>query len=416
MTSTTQLSTGVRTRTSEAVDFGVVGLALLGVVGSFPLSRGSAVYAAEPLLLLASFMTLRYRAPAFRQRDTSVILLLGVTLLAVQIATDVFRSSAPEDFLRGWARTGFFLAALCAFTVLLTTRQRVLVTVFAFSCGQMISALALTTAQEQTDIWKFGIGGPATICALALLGLLEARRRWFVLSLAALSVFDVYMGSRSLGLFSAAAAATLLATAPHDRYRLPRRGALVRLGIAGVIALVCVGYAYTWAAASGRLGAAAETKYENQSGGSAGILLGARPELLATLYAIRASPVIGYGSWPLDRKGFNARAKLALTRRGYVLLPGPVSDRIPIHSHLFGAWVEAGLLGAAFWLAVLVVAVRALITVLRRPFSSLTPLVAFGTYALAWDIFFSPFGAERRVTTALLIATLLFAQNETRES
>ena len=53
---------------------------------------------------------------------------------------------------------------------------------------------------------------------------------------------------------------------------------------------------------------------------------------------------------------------------------------------------------------------------LRRPFSSLTPLVAFGTYALAWDIFFSPFGAERRVTTALLIATLLFAQNETRES
>ena len=73
---------------------------------------------------------------------------------------------------------------------------------------------------------------------------------------------------------------------------------------------------------------------------------------------------------------------------------------------MFGAWVEAGVLGAAFWLWVLWLAGRALLNG-RFGSTHLAPLVTFAGLMLLWDVLFSPFGAERRFITPFYIALLM---------
>src|SRR5207249_4985632 len=113
-------------------------------------------------------------------------------------------------------------------------------------------------------------------------------------------------------------------------------------------------------------GAPAAQKYREESAGRFGVLLGGRPELFASSIAIADSPLIGHGSWPKDPKYTNDLLSV-LSRNGYqpgggLLYSIQHSDYlIPTHSFLFGAWVEAGLLGAVFWLVVLALAISTLI-------------------------------------------------------
>ena len=92
------------------------------------------------------------------------------------------------------------------------------------------------------------------------------------------------------------------------------------------------------------------------------------------------------------------------------------TNLIPTHSYLFGAWVEAGIVGAVFWLWVLLLPVKLLIT-MRQFNSSLRIFLGFVAFSLIWDILFSPLGAEGRVYAPYNIVLLMFGTtlvNETR--
>ena len=108
-------------------------------------------------------------------------------------------------------------------------------------------------------------------------------------------------------------------------------------------------------------------------------------------------PIVGHGSWARDIH----YVELMVTRleqAGYDMSRGDpfVDDLIPSHSHLFGAWVEAGILEILCWLWAGWVTIRGLQAAIIQP-TPWTGFIVFIGLSLLWDILFSPFGLERRV-------------------
>jgi len=182
-----------------------------------------------------------------------------------------------------------------------------------------------------------------------------------------------------------------------------------------VLAAVGVGVfqMYNYAARSGLLGDDAQEKYRTQAYGEYGVLLGGRSEVLVSSRAILDSPFLGHGSWAKDYQYSSLLDELR-QQAGYSTGIEDDKGLIPTHSHLLGAWVEAGLLGAIFWVWILSLPVR----VLMKPhgiLDYLTPLMAFVAFLLIWDILFSPYGAERRFVTPYYIVVMLTALGPYRE-
>jgi O-antigen ligase len=164
---------------------------------------------------------------------------------------------------------------------------------------------------------------------------------------------------------------------------------LIMALILGGAAAVAVANTYGWAARTNLLGDRARAKYEAQAGSRFGLLLGGRAEFVSGVIAVVDSPIIGFGSWPLDTRGYYTRMCEAMNvkpdprfyKSGY-----PV---IPTHSHLLQAWVENGLGGGIFWAYVLFFVVRQL----YRPMVHESELRLWATnaaIAAMWAILFSP--------------------------
>ena len=147
---------------------------------------------------------------------------------------------------------------------------------------------------------------------------------------------------------------------------------------------------------------------EAQSG-KFGILLGARGQILASSRAIWDSPILGHGSWAKDPKYiqylydllyYDYKIQISDSRFGEGLIPS--------HSHIFGAWVEAGIFGAIFWVWVLFIILRVLLSAYKTK-NYLTILILFFTFWFAWSIGFDPFGAQERLYAAFNLVLLMTA-------
>jgi O-antigen ligase len=186
------------------------------------------------------------------------------------------------------------------------------------------------------------------------------------------------------------------------------------VAILAVVALYGVGRTYIAATEAGLLGEEARSRLQMQTLDAAdpvvGLIGGGRGEFFASVRAIADSPVIGHGSWArsaeyygiyvdsLRRMGSEYMAMLAEyvgRRDGHVL---------PTHSHVLGAWVEAGLAGAAFWLLVAVTLVRAGVRALPNP-TALGIVILCALPAQMWALAFSPLGADSRLFWALLLVS-----------
>lgn len=73
-----------------------------------------------------------------------------------------------------------------------------------------------------------------------------------------------------------------------------------------------------------------------------------------------------------------------------------VSGIIQTHSHNFGAWVYAGILGAVFWGWIWVVAFKVLMTVYPPKFV-MPAMVPWMAFELLWAILFSPYAETARL-------------------
>ena len=374
------------------------------------------IYLAELCLIGLFPILVVMRGKALLSRSLGVILMLGLVYFSAQVITDVIRETPFGDYARGWSRILFLLLSFVSCYLLIGgNRARMLCYAGGLVAG---STIHLFVHNPLSAIgWKFGFAGPTTTLLLMSFVLIPVLRspRSLVgpMIMVVLGAFSGFMDFRSWGGVLMLSAAFLSVPAVLRLFGLrPKPLSYGRMFIVGCL-LLATGFGalkiYGSAAQSGLLGERSKDKYETQSAlGDIGILLGGRSESLVTVQAIMDSPVIGHGSWAKDR--YYAELKqLMLYKLGFTnRFIQPENDLIPTHSHLLGAWVEAGLGGALFWFGILMMIMAAL----RRLYASddpIRPYLAFLMFLFIWDILFSPFGAQRRLTNGFLLVAMLYA-------
>lgn len=350
---------------------------------------------------------------------------LATVWLVTQIVTDIYVQSAPEDYLRGWARIVFFMINFTAVRIVLNrSLERAM---FFLTLVLLAAALKFAlgngnvekTGELATD-WKFGYGAAFTVfCMYAGAQVQRLLRVAQMSTFGALAAAAVNLALNARSLFGQAAFAALIGpmAAARGRRRINTSTILLALALAGAGGFMTV-ETYSYAAEQGLLGQDAKDKYERQAENNLGLLLSGRTELLGSLDAVSDSPIIGYGSYARD--SYYADLRFLRLQQAGIPTPRDIdSDRIPTHSFLFGAWVEAGILGALFWFWVLFATVRAVRQSLEQP-GIYTSLIIFAAIALAWDVAFSPFGLDRRIVTPALLNIMLLitmaAQAKTGEA
>ena len=367
------------------------------------------------LLLLAFPLVLLRNLRQLRQRQVFMILLLGLGWLISQVITDLIRDTPPVDFLRGWSKIGLTLTHFTTIYLLTyRSRRRFLLFGFGFIAGQLLTLRINPGVFFAASPWKFGYCGPVTLVVFLLTSTLPFfRRRKMLVLLAALSIamINLFMGARGAALMSLLAGIYVFSLRRAGTSRLRGSKLVFTLGVVLLSGWIFMSF-YSYLAQTGALGPKAVSQYEMQGGGEGGVLLGGRSEILSSAMAILDSPIIGHGTWARDPK-----YKFILEERrrelGYAKVGVMSDDLIPTHSHIFGAWVEAGVMGAVFWFYVFCTVVRILLKASGR--EALLPACAYMATGMIWNIFFSPYGADMRVVFAYFASGILLLDQLRRD-
>ena len=371
---------------------------------------GGVLYATD-LCLLAALPFVFERREWLRIKSVRAVLYLGLLWLAAQVLTDVMRQSPFEDYSRGWSKIILTLTHFGAIALLVRLSQKRLILYGAgLGVGGILTFFIAPGIYAADYPWKFGLGTPVTILCCLVAGTVASRSRTAAVTiLVGIGAINLVLGFRSMGGICAFAAvhtyfqlSSGLAEGPLRKGRSVLAVVILGVGAWGISSV------YAHGAQSGWFGAAEQEKYAVQSSGVGGFLLGGRSDLLASSAAIYDSPLIGHGSWAKDPL-YGAILVNSMEDLGYEdVSSGLEGDLIPAHSYFFGAWVESGVIGAVFWGWVLWFTGIVLIRASGR--EPLFPFFAFIGILLAWNVLFSPYGADGRFTaTYFVYAMVLFS-------
>jgi len=378
------------------------------------ITLGGRLFLSEVVLLLALPFLLDNARRRGVSRIAPGVVALGLLWFLGLVLTDIYRGTPFEDYSRGWSKVAFILINFVALSLLIDGRwRRVSLFSVGLVLGQVLQFYITPNLNADSDPWKFGLGPPITLAGVLIASRLTIYHWPFVpvTILVALGLINFELGARGSGgvcLLSALALALALRTQRLVRLRRRALGAAAILTVIAVVGLALV-EAYGYSARHGHLGERAQQKYVS-SESDLGILLSGRPEILVATRAVRDSPLLGHGSWAKDPK-YAAALRDQLFRAGssrydaFVFSP---EGEIPAHSYLFGAWVEAGILGGMFWLWLLLVALS-LISRLHRLEVGRVVIVSFLTILFLWNVLFSPLGAEGRLSVAFVLVVVLLA-------
>ena len=341
----------------------------------------------------------------------------------MQIFTDVYRSTPSADSLRGWGNISLFVSNFCVIYALCYKNMlRCFYFVLGILCSQIIDYFIAPNMYVVIEPWKFGFGTWINMVMFFVFGSILASSKdrivFFVICVLVffLIALNFYLGSRNLGLIMFLSFVVFLWSEKmvNKAVKIKRLNKLKLKNYVGMLSVLMLGclaayFAYSYFAKSGILGDAAQTKFETQSSGSMGILVGGRQEILVSWLAIYDSPIIGHGSWPRDSQYSDLISGL-LSDLGYdvpaIMFTGEMEGLIPTHSYLIGAWVYSGMLGALFWFYILSINIKSMM----QSFNLKSPYKLFILYSvigLFWDILFSPLGLYSRTYAALMLVIVL---------
>jgi len=330
-------------------------------------------------------------------------------LLVSQVTSDLVNGIATSDIKRGWARTVFL--AINTLVIAHVSRFE-LSRITAFFFGYLLALLIgiWLMVNPYLALWKFGYGGAVTLFLALIMGIRTTRYLNYAAALAflLLGFFHFKMNARLLGGMSlfTGMIAFFSGYLYSERQKKPVSAdlfiGLMLFSAFGIFQL------YKQGVTGGIFGEESRQKYLRQTADGRNVLLGGRNEYTFSLPAIMERPVLGHGSFaknvPFLRKYIDIN-RIDLNAWDTMLMLE--NEVIPTHSHILGAWVESGFLGALFWLLILFHAARLFIRVMR---TLRMPYRLFCLYVIAlfiWDLAFSPFGMERRVINAAMCVLLV---------
>jgi hypothetical protein len=349
------------------------------------------------------------------------IIIFGYLWLLSQIITDLVRSTPIDNLARGIASIIVFIIGFLSLWMIISKDiLNLKIYILGVCVGGFLQTIYQPNPYFAAEPWKFGYG-PIVILLILLVSIslkskLIIKYHIPALLLIGVGSFSFYNNSRSIGLFALLTGFSVLIASAINRYKVRKikKGYINILLLFLILGVLIFGISkfYELAADNGWLGATVKQKYEIQSGGIFGVLVGGRAEIFSAIHAIIDSPIIGHGSWADDAK---YRVYLYdVINYGYntpiyeITNQIQQSDLIPTHSHLFQNWVWAGILGALFWILILVLVIRSLIANIYAT-NPLSILVIYYSFASIWDIFFSPFGSVMRMEWALRLVVFILS-------
>jgi hypothetical protein len=297
--------------------------------------------------------------------------------------------------------------------------RRLLAVVFGFGFSFFVVRWTGGSVSQDFDElpWRLGLGASATFIMVAVFAVAPKARLWLTLGLFCLAGLHLYFESRSLAAITCVVAFyCLLATFWARPYPAAFK---VQTLSAIVVSIVVFAYAgpllFTWLADSRLLSENLVTKNQVQAANRYGFLAAARPDTFTALYAISKKPILGYGSGNFDSEVFAFYAEVnaasyrdaQLSRRVFKsIYQEDWLLGIPSHSHLFGAWADAGIFAALSWLFIVWLNLKMLAQLWRwgHPFA---PLFVFVGIETLWDVLLSP--GPIRLDIAVRVAVIATA-------
>ncbi len=196
----------------------------------------------------------------------------------------------------------------------------------------------------------------------------------------------------------------------------------IMLFVLAILGVFCANFVYRSLATSGILGEKALVKYERQTQGSTSImrlLIGGRAEAFVGLFACFDRPIIGWGPWAIDTKGFAEEfvRKYGTASDYDQMIKNIVAARrqgqeirglIPCHSHITSFWCWYGIMGLIFWLYVMFIIFRYLLKDSWR-IPQWYAWLACWIPVMLWKIAFSPY--SDRIGTPLFVVACLLAHS-----
>lgn len=280
-----------------------------------------------------------------------------------------------------------------------------------FLWGYLISSipqfLILPGLYGKSEPWKFIFGPAITLMVLVVIPRFTTSKTSTILLMCPFILVDFLLGARSLGLITLFSVFTVL------KVSLKQKG--LAFSFFFLVIITCSAgplyLIYANVASSGSLGEAQQEKFIRQTTTGPLLLVG-RSELIYEISAIGKAGLLGLGSSPmvnndylqgvaLEEFKFGVNHKYTSSYEQYVR-----NGKIPSHSMLFGAWMEAGLFGALFWLYLTWLVVKYFYSATGRE-----PSIGLANRYLSvnflWAVLFSPLGAGSRMLVAITFTLIM---------
>jgi hypothetical protein len=410
--------------------------------------RPHAVQADQPLVFVLLFCLFALYGPAFnfagqlRYAEAAVLLLglfyydkfairvdwlewklslLFLSTAAVQWFSN-YVNDAPSDSTIARVGTYVILAALIPCIAVLVNRRykRLIAICLGYSASYIFAIFAGAVNNDTYSVysWRLGLGSAASLALVTCFAFMPRFRKFSVPLLLALTIFHLLMESRSLAAITFAVTIYAAATQFWPRHQPTTfRNSSIPAAILATVITTFIGLQGFMLLANAELmPESLIAKNQLQAGNSFGLLAAARPDTFTALYAISKRPILGYGSGVLDPDvyAYYAEVNAASYHNTHQseavykhILANDWALGIPSHSHLFGAWADAGIFAAISWMFVIALDLKMLVRVWRweHPMAFLFALI--GVMNL-WDITFSPGPVRMDMAVRLIIMAMAF--------
>ncbi|XYJ89674.1 O-antigen ligase like membrane protein [Cupriavidus necator] len=385
---------------------------VLGAVAAIRVNLLGDVYIGEILgfayaaYLLSSLKVNRKLAP---------ILALTVMWCLAQGLSDIQNASGLTTSLKGVLAPLVFFATVYAIGSHFDRghERRIWFFLIGTTLFQMTDTIFNPIEAAIDNPWKWGFATPVLTLLVAVLSLRQTGRTMTLCCLVAFAAVSVYFDFRSNAAMALLGALVFLARRSVFMRQLQRvahaKGGMVL--IFGVLAFAIYvlnavfSVVFAHSAEFGFLSSDAAHKYTVQATSDLGILFGGRSEIVISFKAFLDAPLLGHGSWAVDRFGYVDEYNRLTQQLGMALhdnVPELDSMLIPTHSFMMGAMVWCGIAGGLFWLSLLGGCLRTFLFQVRHvPIYFCVAMPQF-----IWDVFFSPFGAANRWQAALFVGVL----------
>lgn len=394
---------------------GLFSITQIRLIGAFPLSEFITVVFAL-FLFPKMFSFFKYK------RFRNVWLLLCCWLFGAFVS-DIYNNSILNDVLKGLGTIILFsIDILFSYWALKDNYNRMIyfllgaflssfLQLYIFPSQSLVGALTEYGVADIWDTWAVYFVAPIVLILAFLF--YSSYRKWVIAIIFLYALYSVFNMSRNQFLIYSIVGSLLLVIRRINAFR---EGCIKQIFIQKqsfryllllLLCLIVVKSSYEYLAGNGYLGEAAFRKYEIQKFESKMGLVSGRKEVWMGLYAIKNSPILGFGSFAKDKEGYALRFLQKFDPDNISVFNSfRYETDIPAHSHIVCAWLWHGLFGLLFWLYILYLCLLFLWKyILKDP-----PLIAFSLlmiFIFLWNIFFSPFGD--RIGTAMRISFILYS-------